>query len=82
LEENPINHYKITFKIPRGEQGKSGKDGICQIDGQDVTVGEINTIESISVNDVEILPDENKNVNIDLSDYATTEDLEEELAAK
>ena len=67
------SHAILNFVIPRGRDGSSsGGSG----------TGEANIINSISINGIDVSPDSNKNVNIDLSNYATTGALQQGLATK
>lgn len=67
----------FDLKIPKGEKGEDGK---IVIDGN-TYIGEENIIESISVDGTQLEIDEHKNVNIDLSNYASKSEIEGKISS-
>ena len=75
-----VDTYRITFtdNSTFDYEVKNGKDGQGGSGGS----GEENKIDSISVNGVNVVPDENKNVDITVPDAYDDTDIRTELANK
>ena len=76
--DEELKQAKFSFTLPKGDKGDKGDQGIKGDKGDKGEPGE-SKIDEIKVNDEPLVIREDKSVNIDLTEYALTENAGYEL---